>query len=95
MIEEQKVPEKPPIVGKPPMPWEDRVQTMNWENLEGETRRISGKPETKLSGAYADAMTIVFFKKFEGNDPYRLKKSKTPYLDIHKSSVRAATAGGR
>jgi len=96
MSEEQKVPETPAVAGKPPMPWDKRVATLSWENLKGECNRISKKPETKLSGAIADVLLNVIFKTHnKGNDPYMLERSRTLYLDIHKASVRATTAGGK
>lgn len=97
MSEELNAPETPKPQGKPPMSWEDRVKTMSWKNLEGECRRISRKPETKLSGALADALLIVLFKTHDkGNDPYMLEESEQSYYDIWKS-LKAATAtpGGK
>jgi len=69
MSEEQKMEVKP--IGKPPLSYEARLETLSWKNLEGECRKLSKKP--KMEGALADALLIVFFKTHnKGNDPFML-----------------------
>lgn len=87
MTEEQKPQTTPPpAVGKPPMSWENRVRTLSMKNLRGECNRISKNPETKLSGALADALLITVFKTHnKGNDPYGLERPKEKNYDIWKS----------
>jgi hypothetical protein len=83
MTEEQKV---PAVVGKPPMPWEKRVETMSNKNLEGECRKIAKEAQGKINGALADVLLICFFKAPRGgNDPYMLETRTTKFYDIWKS----------
>jgi len=73
MIEETKS----EIIGRRAKTLDERVEGMTWENLQGESNRMSKNPRNLLDGCIADILLTVFFKTHnKGNDPYMLELNR-------------------